>query len=237
LIAFERRKPRPSWAEQRVGLGASLAVHVALAAVWAAIATPRRLDDAPPRAVEVELVVEASSQPAQPSPHPAVERPASERSPPERLIVPAKPPAPALAADGLIRAERLVSDDILRDRRSREARAALRRFSLEDRMLQLCGLEAMAQIAMREPSFHADRVAAHASAAPKISGVHVMAEGAAAHAVGKTPAATRWAALRFDCALSEDRAQVVAFAFALGADIPRQRWEEFGLPTETGRHE
>jgi hypothetical protein len=83
----------------------------------------------------------------------------------------------------------------------------------------------------------ADRVAIAASAQPRWeggqgsgTGAHLVADGAAVH-VG-AGAAGRWLALRFECDLSADQRQVVAFAFAIGEEIPKQRWEEMGLPTE-----
>ncbi len=94
----------------------------------------------------------------------------------------------------------------------------------ETRMEQLCGLEAMAQIAASLKQFHPDRVVAYARSEVTISNDTVTAEGAAFRSH------RRWYGLTFTCDLTDDRQAVRSFAFSVGKAIPKRRWEQYNLP-------
>ena len=102
--------------------------------------------------------------------------------------------------------------------------ALLTRLAPDERVEQLCGLEAMGQIHDWQRDFEPDRVTAYARAATRLSGRVLTAEGAAFRSK------RHWYGLRFACTVSADLKRVTAFAFHVGEPIPRERWEALGLP-------
>ncbi len=128
---------------------------------------------------------------------------------------------------GTIRATRILSGEALAHPLSRKMREMLPLFEEETRLEQLCGLEAMAQIAELLKQFQPDRVVAYARADVKISDTIVKAEGAAFRSH------RRWYALTFRCGLNEDRQAVKSFEFSVGKAIPKRLWEQYNLPDPT----
>lgn len=156
------------------------------------------------------LLPEAVSKPDEPAP-----------SPPS----PAPRPQPApVEADGMIHPPRMLSQRVLANPLSRETVALLPRLAPDERVEQLCGLEAMGQIHDWQRDFEPDRVTAYAQASTKLSGRVLTAEGAAFRSK------RHWYGLRFACTVSADLKRVTAFAFHVGEPIPRERWEALGLP-------
>lgn len=94
----------------------------------------------------------------------------------------------------------------------------------ETRLEQLCGIEAMAQIALWDGHFQPDRVVAYAMADVKVADGTIVAEGAAFRSK------QHWYGLRFRCEIGPDHQSVQAFEFAIGRSIPKTAWERHGLP-------
>ena len=124
----------------------------------------------------------------------------------------------------MIVARTMLSGKTLADPRSRQARRDLATFADSERVVQLCNLEAMDQVQAWRSDFHPDRLVAYARADPKIAGELIAADGAALRSDGN------WYDIRFECQLSPDHAQVVAFRFEVGNPVPRSQWDELGLP-------
>lgn len=208
-------------------LAAALALHLALAAALMLLPAPVP-PPAPEEAIAVEFVpsselLTAPARPLEPLPDTAPDaqasvpaRPAPSRQTPSR---PAPPPEPQM-----IRPSAMLSSRSLADPRSRQSRLALRTLSDEDRAEQLCGLEAMEQVAAWRRDFRPDRLVAYARGEPKHDGNVVEANG------GAFRSRSLWYAIRFRCELTPDRTRVAAFAFAVGEPVPRDEWEVDGLP-------
>lgn len=124
----------------------------------------------------------------------------------------------------MIRATEMLSGKTLADPRSRQARADLATFASEERMVQLCNLEAQDQIHRWRPDFQPERVVPYATAEEKIRGTRIKAEGAAFRS------RRNWYGLKFNCELAADGESVVGFEFLVGVQIPREKWDELGLP-------
>ncbi|WP_244475504.1 DUF930 domain-containing protein [Rhizobium sp. Leaf311] len=122
----------------------------------------------------------------------------------------------------------MLSQEVLADHRSRQARDALKQLAPADQIEQLCNLEAMAQVGAWSKSLKPDRVVAYAMADPEFSGTNFIAKGAAIHSEHD------WYRLQFKCQLTPDKEKVVAFEFLMGDAIPRDIWAEHNLPDEDG---
>lgn len=118
----------------------------------------------------------------------------------------------------------MLSGKTLADPRSREAREILAQLADDERMVQLCSIEAMDQIHQWRQDFWPDRLVAYAKADTKISGDILQAEGAAFRSEG------RWYDLKFTCELAPDHAKVAAFEFLVGDAVPTDEWEIYNLP-------
>lgn len=219
------------------GLPVAAILHAALLA-WLASVAIQTFDGVPiiEQSVEVELRTpeefEALTRPKPPpvvAPAPAAptlpEAPPKpdEPAPSPQSAAPSPQPRP-VEADGMIHPPRMLSQRVLADPRSRETVAMLPRLAPDERVEQLCGLEAMGQIHDWQREFEPDRVTAYALAGTKLSGRVLTAEGAAFRS------RRRWYGLRFACTVSTDLKRVTAFAFHVGEPIPRERWEALGLP-------
>lgn len=213
------------------GLPVAVILHAALLA-WLAAFAVQSFDLAPvtEQSIEVELQTSEEFEAlTRPKPPPVVAAPAP--APPvlpDALPKPDEPapnalPAP-VEADGMIHPPRMLSQRVLADPRSRETVALLPRLAPDERVEQLCGLEAMGQIHDWQRSFEPDRVTAYAQASTKLSGRVLTAEGAAFRSKRS------WYGLRFACTVSADLKRVTAFAFHVGEPIPRESWEALGLP-------
>lgn len=232
-IALPARFARPA-----PGLPVAAILHAALLA-WLTSFAIQSFESAPivEQSVEVELQTQEEFEAlTRPPPPPAIATPApappvlpelppksNEPAPSPQPPAPRPPPAPA-EADGMIHPPRMLSQRVLADPRSRETVALLPRLAPEERVEQLCGLEAMGQIHDWQRDFEPDRVTAYALSGTRLSGRVLTAEGAAFRS------RRRWYGLRFACTVSADLKRVTAFAFHVGEPIPQERWEALGLP-------
>lgn len=210
----------------RLALPGAILLHLLLlAALGVASMRPRiEVPVHPESSVDIELLTpdafEAMTRP-KPVEVPLIQPPVPQQTTPEQQ-------APAVAQpsepDGMIRASRLMAADALANPLSRQAREMLPHLAADERIEQLCGLEAMSQIHAWKGEFAPDRVTAYARSDVKLSGRTLQAEGAVFRS-GK-----RWYDLRFRCEFSPDRSRVVAFEFRVGELVPRALWRELNLP-------
>jgi hypothetical protein len=214
------------------GVSVSLLLHLVLLSLLglAALRPREEIAPLPESSVDVELL--SSPQFAamiRPKPAEEVPRPQPPAPPqvvPGRDVAAAAPPAsePPLEPGAMIKASRLMAAAALANPLSRQAREALPHLAEDERVEQLCGLEAMSQIHAWKAEFEPDRLVAYAMAGTKLSGRELLAEGAAFRSK------QHWYALRFKCGFTPDRKQVVAFEFRVGDPVPRAQWEMRGLP-------
>lgn len=197
---------------------------------WLAVSGLRPFEPPAPideQAIEVDLQTpeqfEALTRPAPAAP--PVPAPAQPTLPTlQAQTEPERPPPPAAGPDGMIHARRFLAQDVLADARSREAHAMLSRLAADERVEQLCALEAMGQIHAWRSDFEPDRVTAYALAETRFANHVLQADGAAFRSN------KRWYGLRFTCGVSVDLTQVTAFAFQVGDPIPAARSQALGLP-------
>lgn len=128
----------------------------------------------------------------------------------------------------MIRAEHFLSAKRLAEPRNRQAREAMRRFAPEERITQLCNLEAMEQIHARTSVGAPQTVIADALGEAKRSSFAIDASNAAVLSGG------RWLRLAFRCEVSPDLGHVTAFAFRLGDELSRADRRRHELPTDGG---
>jgi hypothetical protein len=208
-------------------MSASVAFHALLVAMVVLLPAPRRpkrpqeervsVDILTPRQFEAAIRPKAAAEAAAlpQALQPAIPAPA-DATLPSRLQPPATP--------AMIRPMQMLSARTLADPRSRQARADLATFSSDERMLQLCDLEAMDQIHQWRREFQPDRVVPYALSRERITGTTVAANGAAFRS------RKNWYALTFKCELAQDGESVVGFEFLVGDPVPREKWDELGLP-------
>lgn len=178
----------------------------------------------PESSVDIELLTPGqfdAMTPPKPVEVPLIPPSVLPQTTPEQLAPAAAPPS---EPGGMIRASRLMATEALANPLSRQARELLPHLAADERIEQLCGLEAMSQIHAWKGEFAPDRVTAYARSDVKLSGRTLQAEGAVFRS-GK-----RWYDLRFRCQFSPDRSRVVAFEFRVGEPVPRALWRELNLP-------
>lgn len=224
----EMGRPSKSMA---LALLTALAVHLAVLVV---ILRQRETDPLPDEfseAVSIEMVplsaltppppITPVPVPAEPAPVetlPGGTAPETAAPPPSPQSKPAAPPVPP----GMIRATTMLAARNLAG--SRQARTAMRMLTSDTRVEQLCGLEAMEQVHAWQRDYQPDRIVVYAMGEPTMTGSLFEADGAAFRS------RSLWYRIRFTCELTPDRARVTAFAFAVGAAVPREDWEDHGLP-------
>lgn len=203
-----------------IGFAASTALHVLLCLI--------ALFLLPVRPVEKEQVVSVQFVPL---PRPPQRRPAPEplAAPPrQEPASPVRPLATPPKEDGMIRAERLYSGKALADPRSRSARAKLASFAPDERMVQLCNLEALEQVHRWNTRLQPDLLVPYATANLRQSAHALEADG------GAFRAGRHWFSIRFTCAVAADYKSVTAFAFKVGDEIPEKEWATYNLLPDDG---
>jgi len=91
------------------------------------------------------------------------------------------------------------------------------------RLEQVCDMAAMAQIKKEVREYKPDRAMAAALAEPKVGDNSLEARGAAFRSGGK------WFQLSYVCRTTPDRMQVTSFEYKIGAAIPEDKWDSYGL--------
>jgi hypothetical protein len=206
----------------------SILFHLLVLATVLLVAPERSPPMSSEQTVSVEILVEPAPAPpaqaaraGQPRGEPA-QAPEPEREPPRA--------APGNAArDGeVVRAKTMLAARALDDPRSRRARSEWRQLYPDERIIQLCNLEAMEQVHAWRPEFEPDFVVAYAMEDIKLVDVTLEAEGAALRDH------RNWYNLRYKCEVAADMEAVVAFEFALGEAIPESDWAEHLLASDDG---
>jgi len=203
------------------------AVFLALLAVEA----PRHIAAMrPPAAVDVVMVAPPESRPAPPVaiPSPIVNSGPAAPAQPEAIDQPSTPPVQTArpSSSARVTATEYFASAVLDDPRNRKTRQKLAALGSDERLVQLCDIEAMEQLRRWKAGFVADHVVAYATADPSLTATSIEAPGAAVHADGK------WYRLSFACTATADLGRVASFAFTLGRPIPRQQWEQDNLPEQ-----
>lgn len=215
------------------GLPAALLLHAIALALLFLLPRPAPLEQPPENSIEVEFVAEIP-KPAAPAPQPPAlparpqaQAPSAESVPqegappprPSEALPPPPPPPPAM-----IEARKILSDLALAGPRNRQARKMLPLLGRDERMEQLCNIEAMAQLRAWNHDLEPDLTIAYARAETRVGDAGITADGAAFRS------RKQWFALKYRCDLTADLARVSAFAFQAGATILRKDWERFNLP-------
>jgi Domain of Unknown Function (DUF930) len=192
-----------------------------------------KLESVAQQSVTVEIVMVPPASAPTLAPPTRIPTPESGKLPQDKpgdlAAIPEIPPTPPRPSDDtpvVVKPSHMLSETILADPRSQRARRMMSRLSQNDRIGQLCGLEAMAQVAAWKKTFKPDQVVAYAMAATKILGNTLLAEGAALHSHEE------WFRLKFKCGLTADRTKVASFEFLVGRTIPRTDWESHNLPAK-----
>ncbi len=179
-----------------------------------AIEAPRHFTvDRQPVAVEVVMV-----------PRMEVVPPVS--APPEITAKPSTSPAQLArpSSSATVTATDYYAAAVLDDPRNQETREIISTLASDERLIQLCNIEAMEQLKHWKAGFVPNSVVPYAMADPQMKAESMEAPGAAVHAGGK------WYRLSFSCGATADLARVASFTFKLGRPIPKREWEQNSLP-------
>lgn len=224
--------------------GASLLAHAALLAALIFLQPIALSGPSEERSVQVELITAAPPgstamtdrfgiDEATPSSALASEKIAeAARQSRERIRKAAEKPTASQDTDkapkpqDLVVATKLYSDTLLAGTRNRSARAAMKTLAADERLIQLCDIEAIEQVRRAAPRLPPDYVIAYATADLKLSPNAVDAQGAA------FLSRHNWYGLEFRCRVSADGSRVVAFAFLIGPAIPKTQWASHNLTTD-----
>jgi len=200
----------PRWTtETGWAITVSLVLHLLLAVAvlyWRSNVPPVRIEGIPVDFLtQEEFAAATGTEPAQEA---RLEQPPAQTEEP--------PPA-------MIHAATLLSARALAEPRNRSAREGLPRLAPTERMVQLCNLEALEQVAAMRKDIWPEWVTAYAEKELTVSAHTITADGAAFR-VGDD-----WYRLKYRCELSPDNTTVVAFDFLAGDQISAARIEALGL--------
>ena len=197
--------------------------HALLFLALGLLATIRNVDPPRARSIDVEIFTETQfqSETAPPAAAPSI-----------RLIEPVAAAKPddkpratetAVASSRSIEAKRLFTGAILRDPANSQVRETLPTLERTERVTQHCDIEAIEQIRVVNPTSFPDSVEAAAFAETSVTGLSVVAPGAAYRSH------RRWYGVNFTCSVAADYASVTTFRFELGEEIPENEWEAHNL--------
>lgn len=139
------------------------------------------------------------------------------------------PSAQAVATTALpdgqptIEAKQFFSAEILANPRSKQAREGLSQLAPDERIVQLCNVEAMEQVHRWSPGFAPDFLVAYAMADTKLTGRKLRADGGAFRSNG------HWYVIKYTCDVAPDVGSVVGFEFRVGDEIPESEWSKHFL--------
>ncbi|POF32423.1 DUF930 domain-containing protein [Roseibium marinum] len=124
---------------------------------------------------------------------------------------------------GWVTATGYYASDVLSDPRSSQARQALTSVTEDDRVEQLCALEAMEQVRHALPDFRPTRLMPHArrNSFRKDDAVFAPAGALRSNRI--------WYEIAYKCRLDASGSAIIGFEYALGAPIVRALWDELGL--------
>lgn len=99
----------------------------------------------------------------------------------------------------------------------------LQKLDPEERAHQACSLRGLDAVRKGTHLKAIDRLKTSSRSLATFKDNVVTANGAALRAQH------RWYALKYTCAVSDDQMKAKTFDFQLGAEIPEDKWEDFGL--------
>jgi hypothetical protein len=120
----------------------------------------------------------------------------------------------------LISAKQIYSKDTLSDPRVKQAIGKLHQ---RDRIIQICGIEALEQIRHSRPGTFPDMLAPNAGIVAK---THFTIRDGAFRSRAK------WYAVSFDCEVDEEAMNITKFSYSIGKAIPNSEWHSRQLPTD-----
>jgi len=129
-------------------------------------------------------------------------------------------PAAAKASDKLERARKIYSKDALSNPRVKQA---LGKLPSRDRMVQICGIEALEQVRNHRSGSFPDMLAPEGG----ISGQNSFTIRDGAFRSKGT-----WYSIDFRCQVDDDAMEIKDFSYAIGKAIPRAEWKLRQLPTD-----
>jgi hypothetical protein len=125
---------------------------------------------------------------------------------------------------GPIEATQFFAGKILAE--DRKIAAALPTLGNDERVIQLCSIEALEQIKAAKAEFAPDTLVAYAFGDMNVAAGILTAPGAAFRSRRK------WWNVSVRCAVLPDYSAVIAFEFTLGVEVPEDQWEEHYLTAE-----
>ena len=93
------------------------------------------------------------------------------------------------------------------------------KLSPQTRIEQRCDARAMGAVQREHKGFKPDELVAYAFTDPILRGSKITALGGAIRSNGK------WCRLFYTCETNVDGLDVVAFAYQIGAEVPRREWD------------
>ena len=100
---------------------------------------------------------------------------------------------------------------------------ALLKLGPEERAHQACVIKGIETVRKDKRLRQADRMKTGIIGPAKFAGNVVTASGGAVRMQHK------WYVLKFTCAVTEDQMKATSFTFELGNEIPKEKWEDYGL--------
>jgi hypothetical protein len=200
------------------GVIASTVAHALLLAAIATLALTRPIvAPPPPRSVEVELISPADLLP--PAATPDAQVMAAPAIEPDEPAEAAPPPTDGPIAATEFYASRILSQD-------GQIAGKMRTLGTDERVIQLCNIEALEQIKAARPEFAPDTLVAYAFGDMNVAAGVLTAPG------GAFRSRRKWWNVNLKCAVTPDYSAVTAFEFTLGDEIPEDQWDEHFLTAE-----
>ena len=129
-------------------------------------------------------------------------------------------PAAANALDKLERARKIYSKDALNNPRVKQA---LGKLPFRDRLVQICGIEALEQVRNHRSGSFPDMLAPDGG---------IVAQNSFTIRDGAFRSKGTWYSIDFRCLVDDDAMEIKNFSYAIGKAIPRAEWNSRQLPID-----
>lgn len=100
---------------------------------------------------------------------------------------------------------------------------ALLKLAPEERARQACIIKGIETVRKDKRLRQADRMKTSIFSPAQFNGAVVTATG------GAVRMQHHWYALKFTCSVTSDQMKATSFSFELGQEIPKEKWEDYGL--------
>ncbi|WDR06246.1 DUF930 domain-containing protein [Devosia rhodophyticola] len=211
-----------------VTLLASGALHLLVLALWLSIPA-RPLDRPNTRSITVDIVSPAQYQASfAPQPTPVATPAGPIEIPPKAVdpVEPVVPPAEPAPGENMVQATTYFSGAILADPANREIRDTLPLLGAEERVIQLCNIEALEQIPLWDPQYQADSLVAAAFDETRLQDLTLTASD------GAFRSKLKWYHIKLICTAAPDLQSVTDFSFTVGDPVPESQWDSHNLIAE-----